>query len=93
MSLFRRRVYDVVKKIPKGKVLTYKMVAKLAGSARAWRAVGNVLNENNNRRIPCHRVVRSDGRIGGYRFGAREKAFLLKKEGVIIEKGKLSLWK
>ena len=68
--------------------MTYKEVAKLAGSPRAFRAVGNALNKNSDlKTIPCHRVVKSDGRIGGYRHGANKKISLLKKEGVQI-KGK-----
>ena len=83
---FQERVYKIVKKIPKGKVLTYKMAAKLAGNPRAWRAVGNILSKNQDQRIPCHRVIRSDGRIGGYRYGTKRKTSLLKKEGMIIKK-------
>lgn len=81
---FRKKVYQIVKNIPKGKTLSYKIVAKLAGFPRAWRAVGNVLNKNQDFQIPCHRVIRLDGEIGGYRDGPRKKAYLLKKEGVII---------
>jgi len=79
---FREKVYSVVKKIPKGKVLTYKEVAISAGSPRAARAVGNVLNKNYDPEIPCHRVIRSDGKTGGYNRGAEKKIELLKKETV-----------
>lgn len=72
-----------MKKIPKGKVLTYKEVAKLAGSPRAYRAVGNILNKNYDKSIPCHRVVRSDGKAGGYNRGRENKIKILKREGVI----------
>jgi methylated-DNA-[protein]-cysteine S-methyltransferase len=75
----------VVKKIPKGKALTYQRVAKLAGRPRAYRAVGNILNENQDIKIPCHRVIRSDGKAGGYRYGTKKKISLLKKEGVLIK--------
>ena len=86
MASFQKKVYEVVKKIPKGKVLTYKQVAKLAGSPRACRAVGNILNKNPDlRTIPCHRVVKSDGGIGGYRRGQKKKTSLLKMEGVLIK--------
>lgn len=81
---FRARVYKAVKNIPRGKVLSYKQVAVLAGKPRAWRAVGGILNKNNSRTIPCHRVIKSDSRAGGYRKGVREKINLLKKEGLII---------
>jgi len=75
----------VVKRIKKGRVLTYKEVAKRAKNPLAWRAVGNILNKNKDPFIPCHRVVRSDGRVGGYNKGKKEKIKLLKKEGVKIE--------
>lgn len=92
MTYFQERVYKVVKKIPKGKVLTYAQVAKAVGSPLAFRAVGNALNKNPNlKAIPCHRVVRSDGKIGGWRGGTKKKAALLKKEGVLIKKGRLFL--
>lgn len=84
-SLFQRKVYKVVKEIPKGKVLTYKIVAKKAGYPRAWRAVGNVLNRNKNHEIPCHRVIRSNGKIGGYNRGVKRKRTLLLKEGVVVK--------
>jgi len=86
---FAEKVYVIVKKIPKGKTVTYKEVAKRAGSPLAWRAVGNILNKNKNPKVPCHRVVRSDKRIGGYRDGTSQKISLLKKEGIAIKKGKL----
>lgn len=79
---FRRGVFEVVKKIPKGKTATYKEVAVLAGRPRAWRAVGNILNKNFNPKIPCHRVIRSDGKLGGYNRGDQKKKFLLKLENI-----------
>jgi len=83
-------VYEIVKKIPKGKVLNYKQVAQLTGSPRAWRAVGNILNKNPDpKTIPCHRVIRSDGKIGGYKNGVKKKIALLKKEGLKIKKRRL----
>lgn len=80
---FKKKVFEIVKKIPKGRVLTYKEVARLAGKPRAWRAVGNILSKNKNPEIPCHRVIRSDGKIGGYREETKKKIILLKKEEVI----------
>ncbi len=77
---FSTRVYDVVRKIPKGKTLTYKQVAKKAGSPRAFRAVGNVLSKNYDPKIPCHRVIRSDGEAGGYNRGSQNKKRILMKE-------------
>lgn len=86
---FRSRVYDIVKKISKGKVLTYKEVAKSAGSSQAWRAVGNILNKNRDLKIPCHRVIQSDGKVGGYNRGTKKKIALLKGEGLKIKNKKV----
>lgn len=80
---FKEKVYRVVAKIPKGKVLTYKEVAKRAGSPNAFRAVGNILNQNYSPKVPCHRVIRSDGDTGGYRGGKALKRQILEKEGAI----------
>ncbi len=78
---FTEKVYNVTRKIPKGSVLTYKEVAKLAGNPKAVRAVGTILSKNFNPEIPCHRVIRSDGKMGGYnRGGIKAKAEILKQE-------------
>lgn len=84
MNNFSEKVYRIVKKIPKGKVLTYKEVAKRAGKPKSYRAVGNILNKNYDLEIPCHRVIRSDGKIGGYNRGVVNKRKILKKEGIEI---------
>jgi methylated-DNA-[protein]-cysteine S-methyltransferase len=81
---FKELVMNVVRIIPKGKVLTYKEVARLVGSPNAYRAVGNILNKNYNQNIPCHRVIRSDGTAGGYNRGIQRKKSLLKSEGAPI---------
>lgn len=80
MTEFAKRVLAVVRNIPRGKTLTYKEVAKQAGRPRAYRAVGNILKKNFNPEIPCHRVIRSDGKLGGYNRGTRKKAVLLRLE-------------
>jgi methylated-DNA-[protein]-cysteine S-methyltransferase len=68
------------------------MVAKLVGNPKAWRAVGNILNKNPNpKTIPCHRVIKSNKEIGGYKYGTKRKASLLKKEGVVIKNGRAVL--
>jgi O-6-methylguanine DNA methyltransferase len=86
MFNFPEQVLKVVRKIPRGEFLTYKEVARLSGRPRAFRAVGNILNKNSDpRRFPCHRVIRSGGRVGGYRHGTKRKIDLLKKEGIIID--------
>ncbi|MEK7555101.1 MAG: MGMT family protein [Patescibacteria group bacterium] len=65
-------------------MLTYKEVARMAGRPRAYRAVGNMLNKNRDfASVPCHRVIRSDGTVGGYVFGSKRKQILLKREGAI----------
>lgn len=83
MASFKERVLAVVRKIARGKVLSYKEVAKRAGNPRAFRVVGNILNKNRNPKIPCHRVIRSDGKIGGFNRGTDKKTLLLKKEGYL----------
>jgi len=86
-SNFDRKVYEIVSKIPKGKTMTYGEVARLIGSSP--RAVGQALKRNPNApRVPCHRVIHSDGRIGGYAGVADsvKKVRMLKKEGVKIDK-------
>jgi len=82
MNTFTEKVYRIVSKIPKGEVFTYKEVAKRAGNENASRAVGNILNKNYDPTIPCHRVIRSDGKVGGYNRGTDKKKQILIKEGV-----------
>jgi len=79
-TVFEKRIWSVVRKIPRGKTLTYKEVAIKAGKPKACRAVGNILNKNYDPKIPCHRVIRSDGKVGDYNRGMRLKLELLKKE-------------
>ena len=89
MTKFREKIYRVVAKIPGGKTMTYKQVAEAAGFSRAWRAVGNALNKNRSSKVPCHRVIKSDGRVGGYRGGTKKKIMRLQKEGINIKKKKV----
>lgn len=81
---FREKVFEVVRKIPKGKTLTYKQVAELAGSPNAYRAVGTALKSNYDSKIPCHRVIKSNGKAGQYNRGNKNKVKILRKEGVIL---------
>jgi O-6-methylguanine DNA methyltransferase len=84
---FTSRVYGVVAQIPAGKVATYSDVAVLAGKRGAARAVGNAMKHNvDPARVPCHRVVGSDGRMHGYAFGNGEatKVQMLRQEGVAM---------
>jgi O-6-methylguanine DNA methyltransferase len=84
--MFKEKVLKIVKKIPLGDFLTYKEVAKLAGNEKAYRAVANILAKNKDSNIPCHRVIRSDNLVGGYK-GKEDldwmKAAMLLKEGAI----------
>ncbi len=91
---FEERVWDLLEKIPKGRVTTYKIIAETMGS-QAFRAVGNACRRNPYApRVPCHRVVNSNGRIGG--FGGetsgkniKKKITLLKREGIDVVNGKI----
>ena len=87
---FNQRCYALLHKIPKGKVTTYKEIANALGT-KAYRAVGNAMNKNPNPIItPCHRVVKTDGSLGGYAFGSDKKISLLKDEGVIVQNNKIA---
>ncbi len=79
-TTFKEKVYEIVAQIPRGETLTYKEVAIRAGNPKAARAVGNILNRNRNPKVPCHRVIRSDGKIGGFAFGSAKKVNLLMEE-------------
>lgn len=81
MTKFQQKVYNFVKIIPKGRTATYKEVAVAIGYSKAYRAVGNALNKNPFiGTVPCHRVIRSDGSIGGFASGVQKKIQLLKDE-------------
>lgn len=83
-TLFAQRVYAVVRKIPKGKTMTYARVAEKAGFPGASRAVGTLMAKNYDPAIPCHRVICADGSIGQYnRGGTLAKQALLVAEGAI----------
>lgn len=78
---FYQKVWKVVAQIPKGEVRSYSWVAKKVGSAKAARAVGQALKNNPFPGIiPCHRVIRKDGSLGGYSQGLRKKRLLLNTE-------------
>lgn len=85
MQTFREKVLDIVRKIPKGSVLTYKEVAAHAGNPNASRAVGAYMRKNYDPTVPCHRVVHSNGTIGNYnRGGPDKKKALLISEGALL---------
>lgn len=86
-SRFRQAVYALVATIPKGETLSYSEVARRAGFPGAARAVGTAMKANRSPRVPCHRVIRADGRVGDYAFGGRaKKRARLQKEGVLFDK-------
>ena len=81
LTEFEKKIYLAVSKIPRGEVRSYKWVAAKTGHPRACRAVGNALNKNPYiGRVPCHRVIRSDGSIGGFAKGGTRKKEMLKSE-------------
>lgn len=82
MKSFSDKVRDIVRKIPKGKTMTYKEVATKAGNPRAARAVGAVMRLNYDPSIPCHRVIASDGSMRGYNRGG-----VARKEEILFEEG------
>ena len=86
---FSSRCYKLLSKVPKGKVTTYRELARALGS-KAYRAVGQAMGANPNApKVPCHRVVRTDGSLGGYAYGLKKKISLLKSEGVAVKNGKV----
>lgn len=89
MKSFRESVISVVRSISHGSVLSYKQVAERAGYPNAARAVGSLMKKNMDQAIPCHRVIRSDGRVGAYNGLAGKKITLLHSEGVKINRGRV----
>lgn len=82
-TLFQQKVWSALLKIPKGQTRTYEDIAHSIGKPRAVRAVANAIGANSLPVIiPCHRVIRKDGSLGGYRWGVDTKRMLLKGEGV-----------
>lgn len=81
-------VYDLLRKIPRGKVTTYGDLAKALDNPLASRIIGSILGKNPNPiQVPCHRVVMSDGKLGGYLYGTAIKRELLEKEGLSFING------
>lgn len=89
ITKFEERVYQLCSKVPKGYITSYKEIAHAMGN-KAYRAVGTALHNNPFApKVPCHRVVNSDGRLGGFASGLRRKIAILNKEGILVEKGKI----
>ena len=88
-STFNEKCYSLIKKIQKGKITTYKCIAKALGT-KAYKAVGNAMHNNPSLyKIPCHRVIKSNGDVGGFVLGKKEKIKLLKSEGIPIKSNKI----
>ena len=78
---FQQRVYAVVKRIPRGQTRSYRWVAERLGDPNLARAIGQALTRNRSpETVPCHRVIRADGSLGGYAWGASKKRRLLRRE-------------
>lgn len=90
--MFNERCYLALKKVPKGKITTYKEIANILGT-KAYRAVGNAMNKNPHNNVPCHRVVKSNGEVGGFARGTKQKIKILKKEGIEIKGERINIKK
>ncbi len=85
-----QKVYKKLLEVPKGKVTTYGELAKTVGLRNGQRAIGRIMNKNPYPVVvPCHRVILSDGKIGGYAWGEKVKTKMLSQEGVKISNGKI----
>jgi methylated-DNA-[protein]-cysteine S-methyltransferase len=93
MALEPEKCYELLKEIPFGRVSTYKEVAQKLNT-KAYRAVGSMIGRNpNSPKVPCHRVVKSDGDVGGYAFGVDKKIKLLRSENIEVENNKIKYFK
>ena len=90
MTKFQSECYEALKKVPKGKVITYAGLARMVGRPRAHRAVGSAMNKNPYApQVPCHRVVKSNGELGGFATDIKVKIKRLQKEGVVVSDNKI----
>ena len=88
-----KKIYKKLLQVPEGKITTYGELAKAIGFTNGQRVVGKIMNKNPYPVIiPCHRVVKSDGKVGGYAYGEEIKISMLKKEGIKIKDGKILDW-
>ncbi len=85
-----KKIYKKLSEVPKGKITTYSELAKAVGMKNGQRAVGRIMNKNPYPVIiPCHRVIKSDGKVGGYAYGEEIKSNMLTREGIKIKNGKI----
>ena len=90
MTRFQSDCYEALKKIPKGKVITYAGLARMIGRPKAHRAVGSAMNKNPySPQVPCHRVVKSNGDLGGFATDIEVKIKRLQEEGVMVSDNKI----
>jgi len=88
-----KKIYKKLLEVPEGKITTYSELAKAVGFTNGQRAVGKIMNKNPYPVIiPCHRVVKADGKVGGYAYGEEIKKSMLEREGVKIKDGKILDW-
>ena len=88
-----KKIYKKLLEVPEGKITTYGELAKAVGIKNGQRAVGRIMHKNPYPGIiPCHRVVKSDGKVGGYAFGQQVKINMLSKEGIKIKEDKILDW-
>ncbi len=93
---FNEKAWVLCRKVPKGRVTTYKEIAEALGT-KAYRAVGNAMNRNpygmlkckGRKMVPCHRVVDSDGSLTGFAHGLKKKAELLREEGILVKNNRI----
>ncbi len=90
MKNFNKKCYSILRRIPKGKVTTYKDIAN-ALKSKTYRAVGRAMKKNHNKNIPCYKVIKSNGEIGGFNKGIKKKIRLLKKDGIVVKMGRVDL--
>jgi methylated-DNA-[protein]-cysteine S-methyltransferase len=89
MPPFYEKCYAILRKVPKGKVTTYREIAKALNS-KAYQAVGSAMHNNPySPQVPCHRVVNANGNLGGFYSGQKAKIKMLKEEGVEVKENKI----
>jgi O-6-methylguanine DNA methyltransferase len=90
LTSLKKTVYNLLRKIPKGRVVTYKILARAVGKPKNWRQIGRILSQNPYpQKFPCYKVVKSNGEIGGYRQGPKKKIAFLKRDGIIVRGNKI----
>ena len=90
LTKFEKVVLEVLRRVPRGRVTTYGELARAVGGSGAARAVGNAMRKNPwAPRVPCHRVIKSGGGLGGYARGVKKKAEMIKQEGVVVKNNRV----